>query len=98
MAKLIKFSCWIYCRLLIFYPRELRDRFSGEMVEIFEDLLWQAAPRGAAIGMAPVWRTALWELFSVGIVLRLWSTEVIAGVLSLIISSLIAWQFFRAVG
>ena len=68
------------------------------MVEVFEDLLCAVAPQRGVRGMAPIWRTALWELLSVGMVSRLQSTEVIAGILSLILSSLIAWQFFRFVG
>jgi hypothetical protein len=95
---MIQLSCNVYRRLLIFYPRELRDRFSAEMVEVFEDLLWESAPRSGAFGLALVWGTAFGELFSVGVVSRLQSTEVIASILSLIVSSLIAWQFFRAVG
>ena len=97
MDKMIKLSCWVYCRLLIFYPRELREKFSTEMVEIFEDLLCEAAAPQRS-GIALVWRTALWELISVGLVSRLQSTAVIAGILSMIVSSLIAWEFFRAVG
>jgi hypothetical protein len=95
---MIKLSCWVYCRLLIFYPRELRERFSREMVEIFEDLLCELGPQRGAMGLTLVWRTALWELIGVGLVSRLQSTAVIAGILSMIVSSLIAWEFFRAVG
>jgi hypothetical protein len=50
-----------------------------KMVEIFEDLLCEAAAaQRGGVGIALVWRTALWELISVGLVSRLQSTAVIA--------------------
>lgn len=55
MGKMIKLNCWVYCRLLIFYPRELREKFGTEMVEIFEDLLCEAAgPQRGGVGIALV--------------------------------------------
>jgi hypothetical protein len=98
MNETIQLSCWMYRRLLFMYPRELRERFSMQMVEIFEDLLLDAATRRGVRGMVPVGCQALWELLSVGLLLRMQTTEAIAGVLSLFISSVIAWGLFRAVG
>jgi hypothetical protein len=98
VTRMIQLSCWVYRRLLVFYPRELREKFGTQMVEVFEDLLWEVTLQSGAAGIAPVWRNALWELLSIGAVARMQSTPVVAGLLSLIISSIIAWEFFRAVG
>jgi hypothetical protein len=98
MAQMIRLSCWIYGRLLNFYPRELRAEFGNDMVEVFEDLLCEVTARRGISGLASVWGTSLWELMSVAMPSRLQKPTVIAGAVSLVVSSVIAWVFFRAVG
>jgi hypothetical protein len=64
------------------------------MVEVFEDLLHGLPPHRTAIAFASVWRTALFELVSVGMTSRLEDTFVIATAVSLFLSSLLTWAFF----
>ncbi len=98
MEWIIRWSGWTYRCLLIAYPRELRRRFGADMIEVFEDQLYEAALQGGRSGIVSLWRTALWELASVAVPLRLESSMVIAGALSFLVSSAIAWVFFRSVG
>ncbi len=98
MELIIRWSGWVYGCLLIAYPRKLRRRFARDMVEVFEDQLYEAAMQRNRSGIVSLWRTALWELASVGVPSRLESTTVIAGVVSFLVSSTIAWVFFRSVG
>ena len=96
MEKIIRASCRVYGHLLIFYPGDFRRRFAAEMVQLFEELLRDAAQRGP-IAITSLWRSALWELLSVAVPLRLQNAAVIAGGLSLIASSILFLAFFRAV-
>jgi hypothetical protein len=97
MTKAIRVSCLVYGRLLILSPRELRQKFGAEMVEVFEDLTREAVLQRGLAGMVPLWGSALWEVLSVAVPLRLCDTTVIAGALSLILSSALTLAFFRAV-
>jgi len=97
MAKMIRLSCFIYGRLLFFYPREFRDRFGEEMVELFGDLLREAMLRRDAAGAVSLWLSAWWELLTVAVPARLLDSSVVAGILSLIVSSALFLAFFRAV-
>ncbi|MGB7731761.1 MAG: hypothetical protein WBL50_27330 [Candidatus Acidiferrum sp.] len=98
MEPIIRWSGWIYGCLLIAYPRELRVRFGADMVEVFEDQLSEAVMQCGRSGIVSLWGTALWELASVAVPSRLESTAVIAGAVSFLVSSAIAWVFFRSVG
>lgn len=98
MPTFIRLSTFAYAQLLIFYPRELRQKFGAHMVELFEDLLRELPPHRPTAAFLRLWRTALWELASVGIVSRLQETALIAAAASILLSSLLAWFFFRAVG
>jgi len=98
MPSLIRLSRFVYSRLLIFYPPEIRRNFGAEMVDLFEDLLREIPPRCKAAGIVSVWRVALCELASAGLVSRLQSTALIAAAASILLSSLLAWFFFRSVG
>lgn len=97
MKNLIRLSCLLYSRLLIFYPREFRQKFGAHMVETFEDLL-RDLPSGGITAFLSLWRVALWELASVGIVSRLQNTAFIAAAASVLFSSLLMWSFFRVMG
>ncbi len=98
MENLIRLNCFLYSRLLVFYPRELRQKFGTHMVEVFEDLLLELPPRRAAAAYLSLWRIALWELASVGVLSRLQSTAFIAAAASVLFSSLLMWSFFRVMG
>ncbi len=98
MKPIMPNSRWMYELLLHVYPRELRSRFGADMVEVFEDLLTEATREGGAVGIASLWCTAVWELVSIGVPSRVKSTGVIAGTLSFLVSTAIAWVFFHAVG
>jgi hypothetical protein len=97
MAKIIRLSCFVYGRLLIFYPRELRRRFGIEMVEVFEHLTHEVMLQRGPAGMVSLWGSALWELLTVAAPLQLRDTTVIAGALSFVASSALTLAFFRAV-
>jgi len=98
MPNLIRLSCFLYSRLLIFYPRELRQKFGTHMVEIFEDLLLELPPRCTFAAFLSLWRIAFWELATVGVVSRLQETAYIAAAASILLSSLLMWSFFRVMG
>jgi hypothetical protein len=87
MPKIIRLSCYVYRRMLIFYPRDLRRRFGSEMVEVFADQLSEVALEQRSIGMLSLWGTALWELLSVAAPARLQSTTLIACTVSFLASS-----------
>lgn len=94
MSSLIHVSCSLYARLLLFYPRDLRERFGAHMVEIFEDMLRDLPRQHTIAGFLGHWRTALWELASVGLMARLQNRFLIATAASVLLSSLLTWFFF----
>jgi hypothetical protein len=97
MKKIIRLSSLIYRRLLIFYPGEFRGKYGSEMADVFGDMLGDAIRRGGAAEIVSLWSSALWELFSIAVPLRLQNTVVIAGALSFVASSALFLAFFRAV-
>jgi len=86
-----------YSRLLILYPHDLRCRFGADMVEVFEDLMHEAAARSGRAGIATIWSSALWELLTVAAPSRLASNALMAGALSFLASSALFLVFFRFV-
>ena len=98
MERIIHASVWVYQRLLLVYPRELRARFSTDMAEVFEDQLHDASAQRGAAGIVALWRYALVEFVTVAVPERLKPNLIIAGGLSLVLSSLITWVFLHAVG
>ena len=94
--KVIRASQFLYCRLLAFYPPDLRRRFGDEMAEVFRESLRQAALKRGMNGIAKQWGSALWELFTVAAPSRLESSTVMATVLSLLASSALFLAFFGA--
>lgn len=98
MELTVRMSSRMYRYLVYLYPGELRGRFGVSMVEVFEDQLAEERLRSGISGIVSVWRTALWEVASAGVLARLNSTAMIAGTLSFLLASIIAWVFFRTVG
>ena len=95
MRKQASMQTRIYTYLLVLYPADVRRRFGRAMVEIFEDLIGEAGSAGAVAG---IWALAVRELLTVAIPLRLENTRVFAAAVSLLLSSFLAWFFFRSVG
>jgi hypothetical protein len=82
----------VYGLLLFAYPREFRQEFGAEMIEVFAELARDShGVRGAIF----LWRLVLWELIGIAVPLRLQDTRVIAGASSFIISSALMLAFFR---
>jgi hypothetical protein len=87
----------VYEALLIFYPPDVRRRFGAEMAEVFEALMHDAVIEHGLRGTVSLWRSALWELLTVALPLRLASNAVMAGAISLLVSSALFLVLFRAV-
>ena len=87
----------VYEALLIFYPRDLRHKFGAEMAEVFEALIRDAVLGHGLAETISLWRSALWELLTVALPLRLASNAVVAGAISFLVSSVLFLVFFRAV-
>jgi hypothetical protein len=87
----------LYSVLLLAYPRKFRVRFGSEMVDTFsEEMSVQRGLRGSR-GAIHGWCSALWEVFSVAVPLRLSGPIVIPLLLSLAASSALGFAFFAAV-
>jgi len=96
-AALIRLNRVLYTRLLIFYPADLRRKFGDEMADVFEAVLSDAVDEGGLTGVITPWGCALWELLAVAAPLRLASTTLMAGAVSVLASSVLVLAFFRAV-
>ena len=96
--KLSRLQILFYRQLLFVYPRDLRARFATDMLEVFEDLLQESQAQRGPAGALAVWATAGRELLAIAMPLRLHNTRWAAAAISLLISSFIAWIFFRSVG
>jgi len=97
MRTIIQLSCYLYGALNLCYPPDLRRQFDCEMLQVFDDQVWEAWQRRGVRGFVRVWRTALWELFTVAVPLRLQSPALIAAALSLLGSAALCAAFLRAV-
>lgn len=98
MEQIVHLSARAYRWLLRVYPQELRARFATDMAEVFEDLLHDALEQRGAAGIVELWRDTLLEFATVAVPARLKPDVIIAGSLSLVVSSLITWVFLHAVG
>jgi hypothetical protein len=94
---IVRSSRVVYAGLLIFYPCDVRQKFGAEMADVFEALMRDAIVERGPAGTISLWRSALWELLTVAVPLRLASNTVIAGAISLLASALLFLVFFRAV-
>jgi hypothetical protein len=96
-VAVVRISGIIYRRMLLFYPPELRYKFSEEMQDTFVALLGDAIVERRAADVFGLWRLALSELLTVALPLRLASEPVMAGALSFVASAALFLVFFRAV-
>ena len=94
---IVRVSRVVYASLLIFYPGDLRHKFGAEMADVFEAVLGDAIVERGPAGMISLWRSALWELLTVAVPLRLASNAVMAGAISFLASSVLFLFFFRSV-
>ena len=70
-----------YEKSLLLYPNELRGDFGSEMIEVFDEQLWEAYARSGFVGLLRVWFSAAREFVTVAIPGRLGGRMVpIAGV------------------
>jgi len=93
MTGTVRASCGLYKILLFTYPGDFRRRFGSEMVTTFSDLICEEWEHKGLAGVARVWRSALGEVFSAAVPLRLQSPIVVATSLALLSS----FAFFIAV-
>lgn len=93
MTGTVRASCSLYKILLLTYRGDFRRRFGSEMVTTFSDLICEEWEHKGLAGVARVWRSALREVFSAAVPLRLQSSIVVATSLALLSS----FAFFIAV-
>jgi hypothetical protein len=94
---IVRLSRVVYAGLLILYPRDLRHKFGAEMADVFEEAVHDAIVERGPAGVTSLWRSALLELLTVALPLRLASNAVMAGAISFLASSVLVLVFFRAV-
>lgn len=64
-------STRLFAWTLALYPRELRERFGGEMELVFEEQLAEACRDGGVLNAMRVWQSVLAELVTVALPNRL---------------------------
>src|SRR5258707_5968487 len=96
MTSAILVSCGLYKMLLFTYPSDFRLRFESEMITTFSDLIYGEWKHNGLPGVARVWRSAVGEVVSVAVPLRLRSPIVIATSLSLPLSTALFMAVFHA--
>jgi hypothetical protein len=67
MNKILVRSMWLYGRLLLLYPEELRREFGDEMALAFADDLQAAWGDARVAGVLQIWWYALRELLTVAL-------------------------------
>ena len=78
MISAFRVSSGLYKMVMFAYPREFRLRFQNEMLSTFSDLIHDEWERKGLSGIAHVWGSALAEVFSAAMPLRLRSPAVLA--------------------
>lgn len=64
-STILDVSHKFYEGCLIFYPKDLRSDFGGEMMEVFDEQAGEAYSRDRFLGLLRVWFGATWEIVSV---------------------------------
>jgi hypothetical protein len=67
----LEMSHKVYERFLVLYPNELRREFGTEMVEVFDEQVWEAYSRSGFSGLLRVWFGAAREFVTVALPGRL---------------------------
>lgn len=60
--KAVSLSVGIYRKLLVAYPRELREEYAGEMARYFGELCKDSVGRGGLVALLVMWLQTLYEL------------------------------------
>jgi len=55
----------VYGSILILYPKDLRADFGNDMIEVFDQQVWEAYSRSGFSGLLRVWFQATWEIVTV---------------------------------
>jgi hypothetical protein len=66
-SPILDVSRKVYERSLVCYPKDLRDDFGGEMVEVFDEQVSDAYSRGGYVGILRVWFSAMREIVTVAL-------------------------------
>ena len=64
-STILDVSHKVYESSLIFYPKDLRGDFGNEMIEVFDEQVWEAYSRSGFSGLLRVWFGATWEIVTV---------------------------------
>ena len=78
MTTSLRSSYVVYRTLLFIYPRDFRLRFGTEMLATFSDQICDEWQQNGLLGALRVWFSALGELISVAVPLRLRNSIVVA--------------------
>lgn len=60
--RTVRFSVWLYRRLLVAYPQPFRRHYGAQMVQVFRDCCREAAATDGTIGLLRYWLSALGDL------------------------------------
>jgi hypothetical protein len=96
MTSAVRASCGLYKVLLFAYPSDFRVRFGSEMLTTFSDLICDEWEQNGLPGVARTWWSAVGEVFSAAVPLRLQSSIVVATSLSLVSSFALFMAIFYA--
>jgi hypothetical protein len=66
-SSILDISRKIYEQSLVCYPKDLRDDFGGEMMEVFDEQLSDAYSCGGYVGVLRVWLSAMREIVTVAL-------------------------------
>jgi hypothetical protein len=95
MQTALTVSSQAYSMLLILYPHELRRRFAGEMIEVFEQQLEGAWQERGPMGLVRIWLYAIGELLCIALPAQLAQPIVIVPTLSLLSNSVMFLALLR---
>jgi hypothetical protein len=70
-TTILDLSHKFYERSLIVYPRELRNDFGSEMMEVFDEQMSEAYSRSGFTGVLRAWFSITWEFVTVALPSRL---------------------------
>jgi hypothetical protein len=68
---LLRVSERAYRALLVLYPKEFRDAYGPQMVEVFRDACRGEVREAGIVGLVALWRRALWDLASTAVAERI---------------------------
>ena len=58
----VRFSVWLYRRLLVAYPPAFRRRYGAQMVQVFRDCCRESTAMGGTVGLLRYWLIAFADL------------------------------------